>query len=60
MKPRDLLTILSALALAIGPALKSHGGSELEWRIGDILTSVGGALLASRAFGQSTPRKPRR
>lgn len=50
MKVRDILTVIGAIALATGPALKTHGKTETLWIVGDVLTSAGAALLASRAI----------
>lgn len=50
MKLRDLLTLLGALCLAIGPVLMHHVNSENFYLAGEILLAVGPVLMGARAL----------
>ena len=58
MKTRDILTLVGAALLALGPELQTEGGTALEWRLGRYARILGVVLLGSRAVPQLNKAKP--
>lgn len=57
MTARNLLTLIGSILLALGPALKSNGGTELEWRLGEYAGIIGGLLVGARAVMAEPKRR---
>jgi len=60
MKLRDILTIIGACCLSVGPVLMHHVPDSTVYTVGECLTAIGSALLGSRAVlkdddGTTTP-----
>ncbi len=47
-RTRDILTIIGAFGLSLGPIVTSQARDRTEWWIGLVATSLGGALLGAR------------
>lgn len=50
MKLRNILTLLGALCLALGPVLMHHVDSTTVYLIGEICLAIGPVLMGARAF----------
>lgn len=50
MNTRDTLTLIGGVCIAVGPAMQTNAPSPKLFWLGSILTALGGALLASKAF----------
>lgn len=48
MNLKDILTIVGAALLALGPELQTEGGTPLEWKLGRYARILGVMLIGSR------------
>jgi hypothetical protein len=58
MRARDILTLIGAALLALGPELQIEGATPLEWRIGRYARVLGAVLLGTRAATQGRGTQP--
>lgn len=50
MNTRNWLTLISGLCVALGPQMQLNAPAPWVFWLGNILTTAGGAILASKAF----------
>lgn len=58
MRARDVLTLVGAALLALGPELQIEGATPVEWRIGRYARVLGAVLLGTRAAMHDKTKTP--
>ena len=57
MNLKDILTIVGAALLALGPELQTEGGTPLEWKLGRYARILGVMLIGSRGVIKTPEQK---
>lgn len=57
MNIRNWLTLIGGVCVAVGPVMQIHAPSPTIYWTATVITALGGALLASKAFTSTEDKK---